>query len=160
MEAKFKKVTSDDFDVDALRRASREGTLYLSLEVHASSDQLKEDIISYVNKIEGFVKPQFKDHYIDLWNEILNHPEFPINGFCVKKGANKGLMNKRKVFAVVRRLNDACKIFSILSLGLAKALEGKMSKPSIYTSSSSNGTYSLTWIQMQIVDRIVERYKR
>lgn len=158
MEAKFQKITLEDFDVEALRRASREGYLYLSREMYASSDQLKEDIISYVRKIEGFVKPQFKDHYIDLWNEILNHLECHINDFRYKKGNNKGRMNKRKVFAVVRYLNETCKIYRCLSASLARSLEGVTGKPSIYTCSSNNSSYALTIGQMLAIDHIVSRY--
>lgn len=158
MEAKFKKVTSDDFDVDVLLKAYREGYLYFSVD--KTTEDIKQDILFYVSKIAAYARPQYVGHYIDIWKDILDHPEFSICGFYIKKGNNKGLMNKRKVFAVVRRLNDACGLYSTCSLALAKALEGTMSKPSIYTSSSSNGSYVLTWGQMQTVARIVERYKR
>lgn len=158
MEAIFQKVTPDDFDVDVLLKASREGHLYLSINCNNTSEELKAEIISYVCKIETCVWPQYVVHYIDLWKEILHHPKFPIDDFRYKKGQNIGCMNKRKVFAVVRYLNETCKIYRCFSASLARSLEGVTGKPSIYTCSSNNSSYALTIGQMLAIDHIVSRY--
>lgn len=154
MEAKFQLVMPNDFDVDALIVASREGRLFLS-EGNIPPDELKEEIVSYVHLIENYVKPKYVVHYNDIWKEILRNPRFPIDDFLYKKGNRKGSMNKRKVFTIVRYLNESSKIYSQNSASLAKILENVTKKPSIYTSSSNNPSYALTMDQMFAVDRII-----
>lgn len=155
MEANFQKVLPEDFDVQTLYKAAQEGKLYIN--TYMSPDQLKEDIIAYVTKLKDFVGPKFKDRFLELWREILSSPKFVIEDFLFKKGKNKGRMNKRMIVAVVRYLNEYCHIFQASSsLSLVKVLEGTQRKMSIYTSSSNNESYSLSYDQMTAINHIVK----
>lgn len=159
MEVKFQKVTPDGFDVDALLKASRDGNLFISVEKNITPEEMKNEVIAYICKIEAYVRPQYAVHYIQLWQEILAHSKFPLDYFLYKKGNNKGGMNKRSVFTIVRYLNEDCKVYVQRSAFLARLLEGVKGKPSIYTSSSNNSSYALTMEQMLAVDQIVSQYK-
>lgn len=152
---KFKNVSPSDFDETTVIQLFQEGKLFLSLESFTSPDELKEEILSYVRLIEAYVRPKYVLHYFDIWNAILLDPRFPMDDFRYKKGICRGSMNKRKVFAVVRYLNERSKIYSQSSVSLAKSLENVTRKPSIYTSSSNNPSYALTMDQMLVVDRII-----
>lgn len=69
---KLRRVSPEDFDVNALIAAAREGRLY----VDDSCERVGEDIVinnvrAYVRRINQMVTPQFRTRIDDVWNDIL-----------------------------------------------------------------------------------------
>ncbi len=74
---KFKQVRPEDFDVELLLVAAREGRLYLD---EKRTEVSKEDVIievrAYVQRIKVFVTKAFSQSIDDLWEQILSDDDF------------------------------------------------------------------------------------
>ena len=74
---KFKRVRPEDFNVELLLLAAREGRLYVDESTKAAS---KEEIISevraYVGRIKDFVTPEFRPMVNELWEQIFSCDDF------------------------------------------------------------------------------------
>ena len=73
----FKKVRPEDFDVEMLLAAAREGRLYVD---DSRKEVSKEDVINkvraYVSRIKRFATPRFYASVDGLWDEILSCSDF------------------------------------------------------------------------------------
>ena len=77
MKNHFKRVRPEDFDVELLMAAAREGRLYVD---ETRTEVSKEDVIievrAYVKRIKVFVTKAFSQSIDDLWEQILANDEF------------------------------------------------------------------------------------
>ena len=77
MKNNFKRVRPEDFDVERLMAAAREGRLYVD---ETRTEVSKEDVIievrAYVKRIKVFVTKAFSQSIDDLWEQILANDEF------------------------------------------------------------------------------------
>lgn len=77
MAKKLKEVRPEDFNVQLLMAAAREGRLFIT-EEHNETD--KEQIISevraYVSRAKAFVTPQYQEIVDDIWEEIFAADDF------------------------------------------------------------------------------------
>lgn len=78
MEAKFKQVTLSDFNMAALKKAAREGRLFIkpsSLSPEEVRERSLNEILQYVGRIDSCASPQYACHIRELWHEILLYNE-------------------------------------------------------------------------------------
>ena len=77
MRKTFKQVHPEDFDVEALMAAAREGRLYID---ESKNEVNKEQVIikvrAYVQRIKVFATPRFKSSIDELWEQILATDEY------------------------------------------------------------------------------------
>ena len=72
MKISLKQVRPEDFDVETLMAAAREGRLYVDeTEKTVSKEQVKREVRAYVARIKVFVTPKFRSSIDELWEKIL-----------------------------------------------------------------------------------------
>lgn len=77
MKINFKQVRPEDFDVEALKAAAREGRLYVDESKEAvCKEQVIKAVYAYVKRIKVFVTPKFRSSVDKLWNQILANDDF------------------------------------------------------------------------------------
>lgn len=74
---KYKKVRPEDFDVEVLLAAAREGRLYVDERRNeVSKEQVIIKVRAYVKRIKVFTTPQYRSLVDDLWEQILATDEY------------------------------------------------------------------------------------
>ena len=74
---KLTRVSPEDFDVEALMAAAREGRLYVDEKKKGvSKEEVKNEVRAYVARIRVFVTPKFRSSIDELWEEILACDDF------------------------------------------------------------------------------------
>ena len=77
MKKSLKQVRPEDFDVEALLAAAREGRLYVDeTEKTVSKEQVKREVRAYVARIKVLVTPKFRSSIDELWEQILACDDF------------------------------------------------------------------------------------
>ena len=72
MEKDFKQVRPEDFDVEVLMAAAREGRLYIDeSKQEVNKEQVIIKVRAYVGRIKVFVTPKFFSIVDKLWEEIF-----------------------------------------------------------------------------------------
>ena len=70
---KLKQVRPEDFDVEALMAAAREGRLYVDEKKKTvNKEQLKRDVRAYVARISPLVTRRYRSTIDELWEEIFD----------------------------------------------------------------------------------------
>ena len=102
MKQRLQKVRIEDFDVAALRRAAREGRLYVVPAVECETC-CEHEVLQYVSRIAEQVAPSYRECIDEVWKRIVNHPQLssligsmkPFNKYAVTDIAiflcNRGL---------------------------------------------------------------------
>ena len=73
----LKKVRPEDFDVEALLVAAREGRLYVDGNLKTvSKEQLVNNVRAYVRRIKVFATPEYCSKVDEIWEQILSTAEF------------------------------------------------------------------------------------
>jgi hypothetical protein len=76
---KLKQVRPEDFDVEALLAAAREGRLYVDEnKKEISWDVIIKEVRTYVGRIETLVTKEFSSSIDDLWEQILTTEDFQV----------------------------------------------------------------------------------
>ena len=74
---KLKQVRPEDFDVEALLAAAREGRLYVDdSKKEVSRDIIINEVRAYVARISPLVTRRFRSSIDELWEQILSTEEF------------------------------------------------------------------------------------
>ena len=74
---KLKQVRPEDFDVEALLAAAREGRLYVDdSKKEVSRDIIINEVRTYVARISPLVARRFRSSIDELWEQILSTEEF------------------------------------------------------------------------------------
>lgn len=77
MKDNLKRVRPEDFDVETLMAAARDGRLYVDEgKKRASKEQVVKDVRAYVRRISVYVTPKFRSSVDKLWEHILSNDEF------------------------------------------------------------------------------------
>ena len=77
MKNNFKRVRPEDFDVERLMAAAREGRLYVDeTRTEVSKEEVIIEVRAYVKRIKVFVTKAFSQSIDDLWEQILANDEF------------------------------------------------------------------------------------
>ena len=76
---KYRRVRLEDFNVELLMAAAREGRLYVDeSKKEVSRDHIKEEVRAYVARIRRFVTKGFSSSVDDIWEHILSTEEFVV----------------------------------------------------------------------------------
>lgn len=74
---KLTRVRPEDFDVEALMAAAREGKLYVDeKEKIVSKEKVKREVRAYVARINSLVTRRYSSSIDELWEEILDDDDF------------------------------------------------------------------------------------
>ena len=72
--SKMKQVRPEDFDVEALMAAAREGRLYVDEKKKTvNKEKVKRDVRAYVARISPLVTRRYRSTIDELWNEIFGN---------------------------------------------------------------------------------------
>lgn len=103
---KLKQVRPEDFDVETLMAAAREGRLYVDEKKKTvNKEQVQKDVRAYVARISPLVTRHYRSTIDELWDEILNDDDFielllPSNKTRKYRGFNK--YNVMRIIGVLR----------------------------------------------------------
>lgn len=74
---KLTRVRPEDFDVEALMAAAREGRLYVDEGKRiVNKETVKKEVCAYVARIGEFVTPRYRSSIDELWDKILACDDF------------------------------------------------------------------------------------
>ena len=137
---KLKQVRPEDFDVEKLMAAAREGRLYVDeSRKTVSKEEIIDKVRAYIERIREFVTPGFRSSVDELWEQILTCDEFVkfltpgtkakkcrvfdkysvmrIIGVLREKGVYEPYSD-RKYIALLEETNKDCSYRSYLGMGL------------------------------------------
>ena len=76
---KLKQVRPEDFDVELLLAAAREGRLYVDeSRKTVSKEEVIDKVRAYIERIRDFVTPGFRSSVDELWDNILACDEYVV----------------------------------------------------------------------------------
>jgi hypothetical protein len=102
----YRKILPEDFDVAKLWLATKEGRLF-EIPNKADRNQVRKDILLYVERIRPFVTPHFLPYIDDLWEQILACDEFAAYVSPTPRAQKCRLFNKYSVIRIIGVLRDA-----------------------------------------------------
>lgn len=155
------KVLPDEFDLDQILVAFREGRLYIK-PVERSGEEILEDgiaqILRYVSHIDACVSQEHHAHMRSLWNSVLR--DETLQPLCfMTKGKRKGKPNWYRITSIVSLLREwniyRKRDFTAVDLHLL--LEGISKRNAIYESSTH---YYLEHREMQILRKILANLQK
>lgn len=77
MAKKLKEVRPEDFNVQLLMAAAREGRLFIAEEYdETDKEQIISEVRAYVSRAKAFVTPQYQEIVDDIWEEIFATDDF------------------------------------------------------------------------------------
>ena len=73
MKQRLQEVRIEDFDITALRRAAREGRLYV-VPAPECETNIEHEVLRYVNRIAEYAAPPYRECIDEVWRRIVNDP--------------------------------------------------------------------------------------
>lgn len=141
MKQNLKPVLIEDFNIAALRKAAREGRLFIQPTAVSPEEEKRRslaEVLRYVSRIDQCVCAEWQDSIHQLWQEIIQVPELA-NCLITTRGKRQGLPNYYRVTSLVAFLLERNvyrkRDFSTVELHLR--LEQTCKRNSIYTGSAS-----------------------
>lgn len=136
---KMQEVRPEDFDVEMLLAAAREGRLFLEEKSESAEETLarcRQEALAYVKPIEAFASDEWAPYINKVWEAIAYDDLFsPM--LLMQKGRMRGQLNRYFITNIVFLLN-ALNIYQCDNLiMLHRTLERVETKNSIYKSASS-----------------------
>lgn len=129
MKQRLQKVRIEDFDITALRRAAREGRLYM-VPAPECETNIEHEVLRYVSRIAEWAAPQYKERIHEVWRRIVNHPDL-----APLLASRKEPFNKYAVTAIAVFLNNR-RVYTYNSgIALHLQLEGIAERNSYYKNS-------------------------
>ena len=147
-------VSLEDFDAKSLRRAAREGRLFIALpdDEPKSADSAINEILTHVGRISEYATtPKVGD----IWQAILHDADLSPLFFLTRYSSTRGQINWYRVAAVVCLLREKG-IYQkdISGKELCRCMEGATQCPKHY---SGMGRYLLDVDQMGLVREILDK---
>jgi transcription elongation factor GreA-like protein len=103
---KLTRVRPEDFDVELLMAAAREGRLYVDEgKKIVNKEKVKNEVRAYVARISTFVTRRYSSSIDELWEEILNDDDFVellMPGNKTKKCREFNKYNVMRIIGVLR----------------------------------------------------------
>ena len=150
----LKAVSLEDFDAKSLRRAAREGRLFIALpdiEPKSAEDAIDE-ILSYVGRISQYATTL---RIGDIWDAILHDEALSPLFFLTRYSSTRGQINWYRVAAVVCLLREKGIYHKDISCKeLCRCMEGATQFRKHY---SGMGPYLLDVNQMGLVREILDK---
>ena len=129
MEQRLQKVRIEDFNVAALRKAAREGRLYIEPAVECQIN-VEELVLKYVTAIEANVTSSYRDIIREVWRLIVSHPQIAPMVSKIKP------FNKYTVTSIAIYLNNQGFYAFSTATALHLQLEHTKKRNRYYTSAS------------------------
>ena len=98
---KLKEVRPEDFDVEMLEAASREGRLFVAEQGAVNPEQVINNVRAYVQSLKPIVTPKFKSSVDDLWEDIFSCEELLESIMPTSKDKKCREMSKRGVKGII-----------------------------------------------------------
>jgi hypothetical protein len=73
MKQRLQEVRIEDFDIAALRRAAREGRLYIEPSAECETN-IEQEVLAYVSRIAEQAAPPYRECIDEMWRRIVNDP--------------------------------------------------------------------------------------
>lgn len=105
--SKLKQVRPEDFDVEALMAAAREGRLYVDeSKKEVSRDIVIKEVRAYVGRIKMLVTKEFSSSIDNLWEQIFSTEDFVtlLTPSCKAKKCRE--FNKYSVMRIIGVLRE------------------------------------------------------
>lgn len=156
----LKEVSIKDFDIKALRRAAREGRLFIACnedddtsEDAATREKALGEILSYVDRISQYA---INVHVREIWDCILHDNQLQPLFFFTRYGKTRGQINWYRVTAVMCLLYEKGVYRNdMTAIQLHLALEGATRRNNRYNGISR---YLLDQCQIKIVREILKKH--
>ena len=151
MKQRLQKVLTKDFDIVALRKAAREGRLYIEPAAEYEPS-IEPAVLEYVNRIEEFATLAYQGAISKVWRRIANDPSLsPL------LKSSRETINKYRVTAIAIFLyNKGCYDFPTAT-AMHLQLEGVAKRNKYYTNGSN---YELRNTERNALCSIIEEVKR
>jgi hypothetical protein len=102
MKKNLEQVRPEDFDVEVLMAAAREGRLYVDKsKKEVSRDIVIKEVRAYVGRIKMFVTKEFRSSIDDLWEQIFSTEEFVVFLTPSSKSKKCREFNKYSVMRII-----------------------------------------------------------
>ena len=150
----MRRLLLEEFDVNLLKKLTKEGRVYVDLPFETDEDVVKDEILEYVRTINDYASDAWLMDIGKLWETIVNNEQLQ-NFLVMKRGSHAGHMNRYAVTSLVCRmqnLNVYRKDVSMLTLHLQ--LEGIKKKNKYYMSC---GNYQLDRSDVRIINELCKR---
>lgn len=93
---KLQEVRIEDFNIAALRKAAREGRLYIEPAAECETN-IEHEVFDYVSRIEPYAAPEYRKCIQEVWRRIVNHPDLA-KGIASMKPFNKYTVTHIAIF--------------------------------------------------------------
>lgn len=143
------QVLPSDFDEASVLQLFQEGRLYILEE---QTPKASIDLLEYIKSIDSCCSTKFSNSIKTIWESINDSSLFDL---VIKKGSNKGGLNKYKVMAIVTYLCNHC-VYSGTSLQLYYILENTDKKGSFYKN-INNQSYAISDDQRRFLNEIIKQ---
>lgn len=70
----LQEVRIEDFDIAALRRAAREGRLFV-MPAPECEISVEQEVLAYVSRIADYAVPPYRECISEVWRRIVSHPD-------------------------------------------------------------------------------------
>ena len=97
MKQRLQEVRIEDFDIAALRRAAREGRLYI-VPVAECETNIEQEVLAYVSRIAEQAAPPYRECIDEVWRCIVNHPLLAPRLVSRKEAFNKYVVTAIAVY--------------------------------------------------------------
>ena len=77
MKQRLQEVRIEDFDIAALRRAAREGRLYIVPAAECETG-VEQEVLAYVSRIAEYAAPPYRGCIDEVWRRIVKHTELAL----------------------------------------------------------------------------------
>lgn len=74
MKQRLQEVRIEDFDIAALRRAAREGRLFV-MPAPECETNIEQEVLAYVSRIADYAAPPYRECIDEVWRSIVSHPD-------------------------------------------------------------------------------------
>ena len=136
---KLAKVRPEDFDVEMLLAAAREGRLFLEEKSESAEETLarcRQEALAYVKPIEAFASDEWAPYIYKVWEAIVCEDAFATN-LVIKKGRMRGQLNRYFITAIVVIMRESGLYQrEVPAVKLHVLMEKTEVKNIVYTSSS------------------------
>ena len=127
MKQRLQQVRIEDFSIAALRKAAREGRLYIEPAAECETS-VEQEVLQYVSRIAEYAAPPYRECIDEVWRRIVAHPMLAQSLVSRKEPFNKYVVTSIAIFL---RNQGIYTLHSGLALHLQ--LEGNKERNTYYT---------------------------
>lgn len=149
MKQRLQEVRIEDFDIAALRRAAREGRLYIVPAAECETN-MEQEVLAYVSRIADYAAPPYRECIDEMWRRIVNHPLL-----APRLVSRKGEFNKYAVTVIAIYLKNKGVYAFDTEVAVHQALEelGEYERNRYYT---GRAMYALTMQECRAISSLIK----